>query len=293
MPTRQPAHAGWILGFLMAFALLCVGMPGLRRAWTAEARGFPPPVAYPQVCTRTDGAVCSHAVWHALQTATFDQTGATLHWPPQWARDPSAVRLFIAINLERLAFHRPPIAAMTPALNRIAAQGAQRNHDPVLPDTPTVSVWAQAPQGINALFLWLFDDGYASPNAACGTWNLAGCWAHRANLLTVAAPGGRLISGIAVQPDPSIGSQSVAWIAEAVSRVPAGSLTWASIRHRYPPGTSPITRARRPLPVGTVLWLWVSRLGLIVVILGLVLRAAWQSGVLGMWLPGLIAWWSD
>lgn len=287
--ASSTAPWGASLGVLL-MALICLAIPGLRRAWVATTQEFPASVPYPHVCTTTVGAACTQAVTRLLEQTTWEQTGAHLHWLPQANHWPERIQIFTALNLERLAFHRPPIAALTPALDRVAQAGAQHATDPEIPNTPAVSVWAQAPNGINALFLWLFDDGYASPNLACGSWDLSGCWSHRQNLLTVAAPGGTLISGIGIQNRGT--TQSIAWIAEAVAHTPPHPvITWAAIRRLYP--TPPITRGPRPLPWTTVVWIWVSRLGIVVAILAIALRAAWQSGVLGIWLPHVVAWWTE
>jgi hypothetical protein len=277
---------------VIALALTCVGVPGLRRAWVAWRAGYPTAFRYPARCTTTVGPACTQAVVQALRHATQATTGAVIAVPPHWAQWTPPAQLLLWINLERIAFHHAPVMAIVPALQRAANQGAGHHQDPRLPGVPTVSVWAQAPSAPAAVFLWTFDDGYFSPNEACGPWNLAGCWAHRQALLVEAAPGGQLISGAAARITGP--AQEWAWIAEAVAHGPAHpTITWRALRARYPVGERPVRFGPIPLSPGRVLWIWCSRLGLLVVLLGLMLRGAWQSGVLGIWFPRLWAWWSE
>lgn len=129
------------------------------------------------------------ALLHALQV----DGRPAFRLPRGYVRLPAGIRLFILINLVRLAYGKPPIAGTTAALRLAAQQGAALETDPSLTaasDTSWLhygSVWARSPLPSTAVYGWMYLDGWMgasnTANIDCTSPGAAGCFGHRAVLL--------------------------------------------------------------------------------------------------------------
>jgi hypothetical protein len=91
-------------------------------------------------------------------------------------------------NVERVDRGLAPVAGLSSNLDVLAQDGADNDQDPTwpspFPGTAGTSNWAGA--GNSALlddFLFMYDDGYGSPNIDCSTPTDSGCWGHRHNVI--------------------------------------------------------------------------------------------------------------
>ncbi len=189
----------------------------------------------PSVCrTHPTGAVCVNAaVWY------LDRDRAAMGKPPyalpaRFVALGPARQAFILANLDRIAYHLPPIAGMTAALDANALAGARANTDP----TPTGSFW----QGFTANFAsgypnmaaayqaWMFDDGLGSGNIDCSTRHRSGCWGHRQDVLWNFASPGSPTPGLAMGAAMTGRRQALLITARYGGRLPHLVYTWAQAR---------------------------------------------------------------
>ena len=140
------------------------------------------------------GSVCEHAAMHALNHARETLHLGAYRVPSRFTRMPASHQWLILANIDRAAYHLPPISGIASALNAIALAGAQQRMDPnpwsllqSLPGQMEIgfgSNWAGGqPNGLVAYFGWMYDDGYGGENVDCPTATSAGCWGHRQNIL--------------------------------------------------------------------------------------------------------------
>ncbi|NNN14148.1 MAG: hypothetical protein HKL81_10435 [Acidimicrobiaceae bacterium] len=95
-------------------------------------------------------------------------------------------QLFIVVNLERTARGLAPAVATTTQLDSAAQVGADDNSDPQISNAAFSwgSDWAWGEPNVLATdYIWMYDDGFGSPNIACASPVSAGCWGHRKNIL--------------------------------------------------------------------------------------------------------------
>jgi hypothetical protein len=94
------------------------------------------------------------------------------------------LQLFVLTNLERVDRGLPPIQGLTTQLNQAALQGAQQEADPTIPPnypfTLYGSIWAGGLSNpAEAMYLFMYYDGYPGPNGDCNYPSAPGCWSHR------------------------------------------------------------------------------------------------------------------
>jgi hypothetical protein len=170
----------------------------LPAARVAPAVRFPDPVSnIPPVpnflagCGSTaynDSFDCVWEVVTAIDNARAKERLPSMVLPRNWSSLTAAEQLFVATNLERTVRGLAPLSAMATVLDTAAAQGAAAGADPnVPPGFPWIDVgsnWA-GPVGnpLEALYYWMYDDGFGSSNVACSLSNLGACWGHRRNVL--------------------------------------------------------------------------------------------------------------
>jgi hypothetical protein len=146
-------------------------------------------------------------------------------------------QLFVAINLERVDRGLAPFAGLTTALDQNAQRGANEANDPPDPGRGYLlddAEWAGgSANGLDAVYGWMYDDGYASGNLDCLRRGAAGCWGHRKGILDDFGAGPALVMGAALNAtgDTHEGDDrgtSMA-VTMAVARSPAQLLvyTWA------------------------------------------------------------------
>ena len=111
-------------------------------------------------------------------------------------------QLFVAVNLERVDRGLPPFGGLTAGLNKNAQRGADDANDP--PDAGQAYVledaeWAGgSSNGLDAVYGWMYDDGYNSGNLDCTRRGAPGCWGHRKGILDDFGSGANLVMGAAL-----------------------------------------------------------------------------------------------
>lgn len=108
--------------------------------------------------------------------------------PSDWSALSPAEQLFVATNFERTACGLPPFEGIATALEPAAQAGANSGSDPVPPGSFPSEHWTSNVGGgfaspLEALYVWMYDDGTDSPNVDCSTSDTALCWGHRDNIL--------------------------------------------------------------------------------------------------------------
>ncbi|MCU1489077.1 MAG: hypothetical protein JWM85_482 [Acidimicrobiaceae bacterium] len=104
-------------------------------------------------------------------------------------------QLFALTNLERVSRGLPPFTALVQKIDAVALKGARSLSDPTLAVISPALVdgrvvqwgsnWAGGTVNpLGASYFWLYDDGPGGTNLDCTTANSAGCFGHRANILT-------------------------------------------------------------------------------------------------------------
>jgi hypothetical protein len=183
----------------------------------ASAPGLPLPGQAASLCypaARVSSQRCFDASLAALNHARRLEKLPPYRLPVTWAQLTVAEQLFVLTNLDRVDRGLGAIQGLSPALNRLAAIGAENNRDPVATAgiEGWASNWASSPGPLLAQFLWMYDDGPGSGNLDCPTAGSPGCWGHRRNILLSWArwsiPGERPLMGAAVAPSGTIGELS-------------------------------------------------------------------------------------
>ncbi len=156
-------------------------------------------------------------------------------------------QLFVAVNLERVDRGLAPFGGLTVALDKNAQRGANDANDP--PDAGPAYVledaeWAGgSSNGLDAVYGWMYDDGYDSGNLDCMHRGAPGCWGHRKGILDDFGSGANLVMGAALDATGDThrgdsGGTSMA-VTLTVADAPARSFTysWAQVVAAMPPGT--------------------------------------------------------
>lgn len=108
--------------------------------------------------------------------------------PPDWSALSPAEQLFVATNLERTVRGLAPFEGIAAVLEPAAQAGANSASDPVPPaGFPSYRWTSNSGNGfgspLEALYVWMYDDGAGSPNSDCNASDTGGCWGHRQNIL--------------------------------------------------------------------------------------------------------------
>jgi hypothetical protein len=190
-------------------------------------------------CTGTVLAAINHA--HALEGVrpmVLPSGFALLTLPEQ---------LFVAVNLERVDRGLPPFGGLTHGLSRNAQQGADDANDPRDPGQAYVlsdAEWAGgSSNALDALYGWMYNDGFDSGNLDCPHRGAAGCWGHRKGILDNFGGGANLAMGAAINttgdnhPGDRGGTSMAITLAVASTPIRSYTYTWAQALAAMPPGT--------------------------------------------------------
>jgi hypothetical protein len=166
--------------------------------------------------------------------------------PTDFAHLTVAEQIFVAIDLERVDRGLAPFVGLTAALDRNAARGARKANDPPDPGAAYVqsdTEWAGgSSNGLDAVYGWMYYDGYRSGNLDCLRPHASGCWGHRLGILDDFGTGGTLEMGAAFDPhgDDNTGDRggpSMAATLTVTYRRPGPFVyTWAEARADIPGG---------------------------------------------------------
>jgi hypothetical protein len=189
---------------------------------------------------------CLDAVLDAVNHAHVLERVRPMVLPTDFAQLSVPDQLFVAVNLERVDRGLPPFGGLTIALNHNAQQGADDANDPPDPG-PAYDLddaeWAGgSANGLDAVYGWMYDDGFDSGNLDCLRRGAAGCWGHRKGILDDFGSGPNLVMGAAITMAGDThsgdkGGTSMA-VTLAVADAPEGSFTytWAQVAAALPPG---------------------------------------------------------
>jgi hypothetical protein len=108
----------------------------------------------------------------------------SLTLPTNWDTLTPVEQGFVLIDLERVNRGLAPIVGLSPALNRLASNGAADGEDPAFPAggfRGGGAIWAGAASVLAADYLWMYDDGPngLDSNLDCASAGAPGCWGHR------------------------------------------------------------------------------------------------------------------
>jgi hypothetical protein len=146
----------------------------------------------PGTCSGGDydnSATCTNSALAAINNARSIEGLSAMTLPANWYSLSPQQQQYVATNLERSVRGLPELSGMVPTLDAVAATGAADAADPDLgtnqyPFTEWGSNWAGGVGNIlEAMYLWMYDDGPGSSNVDCAIAGQQGCWGHRDNIL--------------------------------------------------------------------------------------------------------------
>jgi hypothetical protein len=214
------------------------------------AGNVPPKPDYTRTCGDTgldSSPSCIDAALAAIDHARALEGVRPMALPAGFSTLSITDQLFIAVNLERVDRGLAPFVGLTTTLNQNAQVGADEADDPPglgpayqLDDAE----WAGgASNGLDAVYGWMYDDGFNSGNLDCPHRTSPGCWGHRKGILDDFGSGTDLVMGAAYDTssdvhDGDVGGTSMA-VTMAVQSQPPPTLTytWAQALAAMPGGT--------------------------------------------------------
>jgi hypothetical protein len=224
------------------FAMLLLGAPAAGVAGAAAAAPNPgsniPLGPLPPSCPEAPtSASCESAIVGYLNDAHHSLGLAPYQLPSTFLTLSPAKQVLVLSDLDRSAYGLSPVLGLNDTLDAAAAEGVTDNGDPRAPMqlTPggTVFGWGSNWAGgfVNVLvayYLWMYDDGYGSPNRDCSSPGAPGCWGHRQNVLLSfgSAPSGSISMGAAAGSYPS--HPGYAMLVVYTREQPTYSYTWAT-----------------------------------------------------------------
>ena len=155
-------------------------------------------------------------------------------------------QLLVAVNLERVDRGLPPFGGLTAALDKNAQRGADDANDPpdagqsyVLED----SEWAGgSSNGLDAVYGWMYFDGFNSGNLDCVRRGAPGCWGRRKGVLDDFGSCANLVIGAALNASGDThgamrGAHPWRSPSRSPARRPAFACRWAQVAAALPPGS--------------------------------------------------------
>lgn len=214
------------------------------------ARNVPPEPDFTRICAANgvdNSGACINAALDAINHAHALEHVRPMVLPAGFAQLDVPEQLFVAVNLERVDRGLPAFSGLTSGLDANAQKGANDANDPPDPGPDYVlddAEWAGgSSNGLDAVYGWMYDDGYDSGNLDCLHRGAAGCWGHRKGILDDFGSGPNLVMGAAVDPtgdhhQGDNGGTSMA-VTLAVADAPARSLlySWNQVLAELPPSS--------------------------------------------------------
>jgi hypothetical protein len=214
------------------------------------AHNVRPDPDYTRVCAGNgvdDSSACISAVLDAINHAHALEGIRPMVLPAGFAQLSVPEQLFVVVNLERSDRGLPVFNGLTAGLDADAQRGANRAKDPPDPGSAYVlddAEWAGgSSNGLDAVYGWVYDDGYDSGNLDCLRRGAAGCWGHRKGILDDFGSGPNLVMGAAIDTtgdrhSGDDGGTSMA-LTLAVASAPAHTLlyTWNQVLAALPPSS--------------------------------------------------------
>jgi hypothetical protein len=211
-------------------------------------RNVQPDPDFTRVCAGNgvdNTAACVDAALGAIDHAHALEGVRPMLLPAGFAQLSIPEQLFVVINLERADRGLPVFGGLTTGLDANAQRGANDANDPPDPGSAYVlddAEWAGgSSNGLDAVYGWMYDDGYNSGNLDCLHRGAAGCWGHRKGILDDFGSGPNLVMGAAIDTTGDHhhgdnGGTSMA-VTLAVAGAPAHSLlySWNQVLAQLPP----------------------------------------------------------
>jgi len=211
------------------------------------AHNVQPDPDYTRACAGNgvdDSDACITAALDALNHAHALEGVRPMVLPAGFAQLNVPVQLFVVVNLERVDRGLPAFNGLSAALDANAQKGANDANDPPDPGAAYVlddAEWAGgSSNGLDAVYGWMYDDGFNSGNLDCLHRGAAGCWGHRKGILDDFGAGPNLVMGAAIDTtgdhhSGDNGGTSMA-VTLAVAGAPAHSLlySWSQVLAQLP-----------------------------------------------------------
>jgi hypothetical protein len=202
---------------------------------------LPPSPNFLDTCSGTapdSSAACTQAALAAIDQARATEGLGPMVLPTNWASLSPAEQLFVATDLERTARGLTPIAGMDPSLDTAAAAGAAGGADPTPPAGYPYQLWTANWAGalgnpLEAIYLWMYDDGPGSDNVDCPAPGAPGCWGHRDNILAPIS-GPWTAMGAALDPTGWQGDPAWAELLVQAQQPVTTTFTWAEVAASLP-----------------------------------------------------------
>jgi hypothetical protein len=176
-----------------------------------------------------DSARCIDATLEAINHAHALEGVRPMVLPAGFAELSIPDQLFVAVNLERVDRGLPPFGGLIAGLNENAQRGANDANDPPDPGQAYVlddAEWAGgSSNGLDAVYGWMYDDGFNSGNLDCEHRSDAGCWGHRKGILDDFGSGSNLVMGAAIDASGDSHSGDHGGTSMAVTLAVAGAPT--------------------------------------------------------------------
>jgi hypothetical protein len=204
---------------------------------------------YTRVCVGggvDNSPACVGAVLRAINHAHALEGIRPMVLPAGFAGLSIPQQLFVAVNLERVSRGLPAFAGLTAVLDKNAQEGADEADDPPDPgrayDLDDAEWAGGSSNGLDAVYGWMYVDGFDSGNLDCLRHGAAGCWGHRKGILDDFGSGTNLVMGAAIATTGDThrgdkGGTSMA-VTLAVAGAPTQTLTysWSQVAALLPPG---------------------------------------------------------
>lgn len=214
------------------------------------ARNVQPDPDFTRVCAgkgEDNSDACINAALSAINHAHALEGVRPMVLPAGFAQLDVPEQLFVAVNLERADRGLPTFSGLTTGLDANAQKGANDANDPPDPGSAYVlddAEWAGgSSNGLDAVYGWMYDDGYNSGNLDCMHRGAAGCWGHRKGILDDFGSGPNLVMGAAIDTTGDHhggdnGGTSMA-VTLAVAGAPVHSLlySWNQVLAELPPSS--------------------------------------------------------
>ncbi len=202
---------------------------------------------YTRICAAVgvdDSPACVNAVLAAINHAHTLEDVRPMVLPVGFAQMTVPEQLFVAVNLERVDRGLPPLVGLTTALDDNAQQGANDANDPPDPGRGYAlddAEWAGgSSNGLDAVYGWMYEDGYDSGNLDCVRRGAAGCWGHRKGLLDDFGTGTNVVMGAAVDTAGDThrgdrgGTSMTVTLAVSATPVRSFDFTWTQVEAALP-----------------------------------------------------------
>ena len=231
-------RASMVTGFaVLLLAMSAVGVAGAAAAAPNPASNIPLGALPPSCSEAPLSTSCESSVVGYLNAAHQDLGLSPYQLPSSFLALSPARQVLVLSDLDRSAYGISPVFGLNDTLDGAAAEGVTNNGDPRAPSqlTPggTIFGWGSNWAGgfanvLVAYYLWMYDDGYGSPNRDCSSPAAPGCWGHRQNVLLSfgSAPSGWISMGAAAGSYPS--HAGYAMLVVYTRERPAYSYTWAT-----------------------------------------------------------------